>query len=84
MRRPVEDANLNQQKEDEQNDGHRHLTVEGRPARSADDANYFVAWIDRLIGMASTHDSYNTSEEKSVVLKLLSDAREIYRERAAR
>ena len=31
MRRPVEDADLNQQKEDEQNDGHRHLTVEGAP-----------------------------------------------------
>ena len=61
-----------------------YVTVEGRPARSADDADYFVAWIDRLIGMARAHDGYNTSEEKSVVLKVLSDARAIYSERAAR
>ena len=61
-----------------------YVTVEGRPARSADDAEYFVAWIDRLIGMARAHDGYNTSEEKSAVLKVLSDARSIYSERAAR
>ena len=34
--------------------------------------------------MARAHDGYNTSQEKSVLLKLLSDARAIYSERAAR
>jgi hypothetical protein len=34
--------------------------------------------------MARAHDGYNTTEEKSVVLKLLGDARAIYSERAVR
>jgi len=61
-----------------------YVTVGGEPTRSPDDAGYFVAWIDRLIETASAHDGYNTPEEKSVVMKLLTDARAIYSEQAAR
>ncbi|MCH8891643.1 MAG: CehA/McbA family metallohydrolase, partial [Myxococcales bacterium] len=61
-----------------------YVTVGGEPVRSPDDASYFVAWIDRLIETASAHDGYNTPEEKSVVMKLLTDARAIYSEQAAR
>ena len=60
-----------------------YVTVGGEPAYSREDAEYFIAWIDRLIEMARTHDGYNTADEKSVVLKLLTDARAIYAERAA-
>jgi hypothetical protein len=61
-----------------------YVTVGGEPVRSAKDADYFIAWIDRLIENARTHAGYNTAEEKSVVLKLLTDARAVYSERAAR
>jgi TolB protein len=61
-----------------------YVTVNGQPARSPDDADYFLAWIDRLIQMASLHDAYNTADEKAAVLKTLSDARSVFRERAAR
>jgi TolB protein len=61
-----------------------YVTVGGEPVRSAQDADYFIAWIDRLIENARTHAGYNTAEEKSVVLKLLTDARAVYSERAAR
>jgi len=60
-----------------------YVSVAGEPIRSAKDAEYFIAWIDRLIEMARVHDGYNTDEEKVVVLKLLDDARAIYSERAA-
>ena len=61
-----------------------YVTVGGQPTRSASDAEYFVAWIDRLIEMAREHTGYNTKAEKSTVLKFLTDARAIYSERAAR
>jgi hypothetical protein len=61
-----------------------YVTVGGEPTRSPDDADYFVAWVDRLIEMARAHAGYNTTEEKSVVLELFTDARAIYSERAAR
>ncbi len=61
-----------------------YVTLGGAPTRSADDADYFIAWIDRLLAMAGEHDGYNTEAEKSLVMKLLSDARAIYDERAAR
>jgi len=61
-----------------------YVTVGGEPVRSPDDASYFVAWIDRLIETARAHGGYNTPGEKSVVMKLLTDARAIYSEQAAR
>ncbi|MBW2716068.1 MAG: CehA/McbA family metallohydrolase, partial [Deltaproteobacteria bacterium] len=61
-----------------------YVTVGGEPVRSADDADYFIAWIDRLIEMAGAHGGYNTADEKSAVLQLLGDARAIYVERAVR
>jgi Tol biopolymer transport system component len=61
-----------------------YVTVAGRPARSADDADFFLAWIDRLVQTANLHDAYNTADEKAAVLKTLSDARSVFRERAAR
>ncbi len=61
-----------------------YVTVDGQPARSPEDANFFLAWIDRLIQMASVHDAYNTADEKDAVLKTLGDARSVFRERAVR
>jgi len=61
-----------------------YVTVGGEPTRSSHDAGYFVAWIDRLIETASNHGGYNTAEEKSTSLKLLTDARAIYSEQIER
>ena len=62
-----------------------YVTVGGEPTRSPDDADYFIAWIDRLIEMARVHDGYNTAEEKvGRAQSCLTDARAIYSERAAR
>jgi hypothetical protein len=61
-----------------------YVSVGGEPVRSPEDADYFVAWVDRLIQTARTHGGYNTAEEKAAVLKLLFDARAVFRERAAR
>jgi len=61
-----------------------YVTVAGQPARSPDDADYFLAWIDRLIQMASRHGGYNTADEKAAVLKALTDAGSVFRDRAAR
>jgi TolB protein len=60
-----------------------YVTVGGQPTRSPDDAQYFIAWIDRLIEMARDDAGYNTPEEKLVVMKLLNDARAVYSEQAA-
>jgi hypothetical protein len=61
-----------------------YVTVGGEPVRSPEDADYFIAWIDRLIENARIHEGYNTAEEKSVVLNLLTDARAIYNKQAPR
>ncbi len=60
-----------------------YVTVGGEAVRSPDDARYFVAWIDRLIGAASAHAGYNGAEEKASVLQHLSDARAVFLERSA-
>jgi Tol biopolymer transport system component len=61
-----------------------YVAIGGQPARSPNDAEYFIAWIDRLIETASSHDGYNTPKEKAAILKLLGDARAVFSERAVR
>jgi Tol biopolymer transport system component len=61
-----------------------YVSVGGEPVRSAEDADYFVAWVDRLIQTARTHGGYNTAGEKAEVLKILVDARAVFLERTAR
>lgn len=61
-----------------------YVSVGGEPVRSPEDADYFVAWVDRLIQAARKHGGYNTADEKAEVLKILLDARAVFRERATR
>lgn len=61
-----------------------YVTVGGEPVRSPEDAEYFRAWIDRLVQTARPHGGYNTAEEKAEVLKLLGEARAVFSERSAR
>jgi hypothetical protein len=55
-----------------------YLSVGGEPTRSAKDAAYFVAWIDRLSQAASSYPDWRSAAEKEHVQKLLSDARAVY------
>jgi len=58
-----------------------YVTVGGRPARSADDAAYFVAWIDRLAGAARANADWNTVAERDHALELIGRAREEFERR---
>jgi len=55
-----------------------YVSVAGAPVRSAADATYFVAWIDRLTSAARSSTSWNTEAEKESVLSMLQDARGKY------
>jgi hypothetical protein len=55
-----------------------YVSVAGAPVRSAADAAYFVAWVDRLIAGARSNTSWNTEGEKESVLSLLREARQKY------
>jgi len=55
-----------------------YVTVQNSSPRPKDDAEYFIAWIDRLSSAAQAHTDWNTEAEKESVLKMLSDARAVY------
>jgi hypothetical protein len=55
-----------------------YVSVEGSPPKSAEDAAYFIAWIDRLAQSAKASQSWNTEAEKLSVLKTLDQARQVY------
>jgi len=55
-----------------------YINVPGAPVGNAEDATYFVAWMDRLIAAARTNTSYDTDDEKQSVLSMLQKAREKY------
>jgi TolB protein len=59
-----------------------YLTVGGRAARSRSDAEYFVAWIDRMRGAVEAHREWNTEEEKRDALEMLGKARAEFERRA--
>jgi TolB protein len=60
-----------------------YLTVGGAPVRSTDDAEYFIAWIDRLRGAVEAHQEWNTPAEKARTLETLARARTEFERRAA-
>ena len=51
------------------------VTVDGRPVRSREDADYFVAWIDKTLGQALAQPAWNNESEKEAVRKLYGEAR---------
>jgi len=59
-----------------------YVTVGGQATRSAADARYFVAWIERVEAAASAHGGWNDAREKSEVLARLAAARDVYRKLA--
>ena len=55
-----------------------YVTVEGSPVKSATDAAFFGAWIDRLMEKVKSDKGWNTGAERESVLSLLSHARSVY------
>jgi TolB protein len=52
------------------------IEVAGEPLKSSQDADYFIAWIERIAEAASVHPDYNTEAEQQQVMQHLSQARE--------
>jgi hypothetical protein len=59
-----------------------YVEVAGAPARSKADAEYFVAWVDRMQAGARTHAGYNSEAEKNAVLQSLAEARRVVEARS--
>src|SRR5258708_5563619 len=57
-----------------------YVSVASTPVRSAADAAYFVAWIDRLIAAARGNNSWDTGAEEEAGLAMLEEARKKYAE----
>ncbi len=58
-----------------------YFVVGGKAARSAADADYFIAWIDRLIDHARRSDAFNTQEERERVVAHFTAARKEFQRR---
>ncbi len=58
-----------------------YVIVGGRPIRSHPDAEYFLAWIDRLEKAAAASDSWNSEGEKTSAIATIRQAREEFRRR---
>jgi hypothetical protein len=59
-----------------------YLTVGGEAARSADDARYFIAWIDRMRASVEAHREWNSPAEREETLEMLARARGEYERRS--
>jgi|HubBroStandDraft_6_1064221.scaffolds.fasta_scaffold08633_4 TolB protein len=55
-----------------------YLTIGGEAITSADDARYFLAWINRLKQAAIANHDWKTDIEKERVVNLLSDATKVF------
>jgi len=59
-----------------------YLTVGGQPPRSAEDARYFMAWIDRMRKSVEAHKDWNSDAERRDALEMLDRARAEYERRS--
>ena len=60
-----------------------YVSVAGEPIRSPADAEYFLAWIDRLEAAALFHKDWNTEQEKATALTAIRKARAEFERRKA-
>lgn len=56
------------------------VQVADQPMKSPKDADYFIAWIERIAEAANVHPDYNTQQEQQQVMQHLSQARERFEE----
>ena len=60
-----------------------YVTVGEQQVRSADDAAFFVRWIDRMIAATRASTAWNTPAEQAGVLRTLAEAQAVFTARAA-
>jgi Tol biopolymer transport system component len=61
-----------------------YVSVEGRPAESPQDAEYFLRWIDRIIASADARQDYNDAQEKKDTMDYLRAGRAVFEKKAGR
>jgi len=52
------------------------VQIADTPIQSPEDANYFLAWIDRIAESAEVHPDYNHANEKRIVMEHIDQARQ--------
>jgi hypothetical protein len=55
-----------------------YISVGGKKPHSPEDAQYFVAWIDRVAEATAAYPDWNSADEKKYVLGRIAEARGIY------
>jgi TolB protein len=55
-----------------------YVSIAGQRAKSPQDAQYFAAWIDRVIESTDAYPDWNNAAEKQSVLTRLQQARAVY------
>ena len=58
-----------------------YVNIDGKAPRSAEDAAYFIAWIERIRESAAAHPDYNSDDERDAVLAHLDRAQKVFEER---
>ena len=58
------------------------MYVGDRPIRSAEDARYFMGWIDNVARQAREHPGWRSERERDHVLGQFEKARKVFEERA--
>jgi hypothetical protein len=56
-----------------------YLNVNGRRARSKDDADYFLAWLTRIREALDEHEDFNNDAERNAILEHISSAEQVYK-----
>ncbi len=59
-----------------------YIRLPGSTPEAKADAQFFIAWVNRLIQAAEDHKDWNTLQEKENVLKILAEARRVYQQKA--
>ncbi len=59
-----------------------YVRVGAEPVRSADDAAFFVRWIERIEASTRASTAWNTPAEQAGALRSLSEAKAVFQERA--
>jgi hypothetical protein len=56
-----------------------YVSIGDKPVASADDARFWIAWIDQLIAQVSDRGRFSTPERRKEVVELFRRAQEVYR-----
>jgi hypothetical protein len=58
-----------------------YVNIDDKAPRSREDAEYFIAWIERIRESAAEHPDYNSEAERDAVLANLDRAERVFEER---